>query len=248
MGSLSPITPETRMICGREFLVCPRCGGGALTLWEGRCCADCAAAEPPPRSVVLELAGVPERYRQPFDAERSPEIAAAVASFRDWKGDPALIRLAGGNGTGKSMLAAELLVRWYAATVRRHSPADPWPVRARWVSCRDLVNRILGPEDRESRAAGWAALCVVPLLVVDDLGRGHEGGAWGVVADVLAARYDAMHPTVVTSNLRLAPSDPAVPVGKRPLTLVDLDPSIADRLRDGVNVALDGRSLRGGSR
>jgi len=80
--------------------------------------------------------------------------------------------------------------------------------------------------------ARWSELIDAPLLVVDDVGRGHDGGAWAAVGELISARYDAMAPTVATSNQ-----------GLRELAEAG-DSAIADRLTAGIVAAVAGESQR----
>ncbi len=196
------------------------------------------------RRLQLAAAGVPSTYREPFqEPARWPESLPAF-DLRTWpvlqlpltaglRGKPWAVTFSGPVGVGKSFFAAEILYRWWRRTMH------PWEVTtdpsrqvgsgtARWVAAaaipRLAFGRDTGPIDE---------LLHSPLLVVDDLGRGHTApAAWGAVTELIYARYDTGRCTVLTTNLM-------------PAELAQQDVGLTDRLLgSGLLVVLTGESRR----
>lgn len=229
-----------------SWIACPRCHAPASRLWQDRVCVECAAAELPPRNRVLQLLGAPERLSEvPFSPSYSRAVADALADVGGWP-NPALPRferpwavtLLGPTGTGKSMLAVELYWRWYCRRFRRDDP-DHVPSYGRFVRARRIADTALSePDPRQRRASleGWAA---TGFLVLDELGIGHNGGAWDPIVDVACSRYDKGLPTVFNTNLDFGDGEDGSP------GLISLSPQLADRMRSGFMVWMGGESLRG---
>ena len=72
---------------------------------------------------------------------------------------------------------------------------------------------------------------IAKLLVLDDLGRGHLGRSWEAIGELLAARYDAELPTLISTNLALG-------------QIAETDAHVADRLSEGLVIAMLGESRR----
>jgi DNA replication protein DnaC len=97
--------------------------------------------------------------------------------------------------------------------------------KGRWIATAELLRKLRVGMD--SKADGWADsdvedLARAPILVVDDVAseRLTDWGR-GVVCDLIAARYDATGPMILTSNLSVAKLASA------------LDDRTASRLADG---------------
>jgi hypothetical protein len=176
------------------------------------------------REQAFELAGVPARCAKPF-AEPGPKGLHGAwptdgrgGDSREWAAAGWCLLLTGNVGSGKSMFAAELL--WRAARDSR--------VLGRWCRAQQLADLTLTGASAELRT-----LVEAPMLVVDDLGVGHDSpAAWGAVEGALCCRWECERGTIITTNLTRD-------------ALVNRSAPLADRLRDGMACRVDGRSLRG---
>jgi hypothetical protein len=225
-----------------ETWPCPGCGTtmaqpSGVPKFEqrtGSLCEDCEARTlraPEPRAAGLTRCGVPARYRVPFTEpaawprdQRKPD-----ADLSAWTGsDPSTwcVVFAGVVEAGKTMLATELLSRRIQAGVRK----------AVWIRAGDVIQRLYGL-DGEARREEWERLTGADLLLLDDIGRGHDGGAWATIGELLTARYDAVRPTLGTMNIRVS----ARKSKSEPQGLADIDAGLYRRLRDGVIVGLTDR-------
>lgn len=217
----------------QEFFACEGCGESYTSLFTGLC-RGCLLKrrkdlERKRREVAVERsrhdrqgtligAGVPSRHAKlvfqspetwPFD----PRCADLLLS--EWEGNPWAALLIGPTGTGKTSLAVELLFRRLCL-----------PCPGRFVRAGNLPNLYFSNE-----ATGTADLETVGLLVIDDLGRGHQGRAWEAVGEVMNSRYDDERATIVTSNLGLA-------------EIAEQDAHMADRLSEGLVIRIGGESRR----
>lgn len=213
---------------------CQTCGVPGT--WGGEMCEDCATAEKAAREErvrereleqhrtdpagLLIRAGVPRllaetEFEEPSAWPSDPRRSNLI--LRDWEGDPALVFLGGPTGTGKSMQACYLL--------RRHLVGGGL---GGFIRARRVPGAYFG--DADSGRAGL--LESVNLLVLDDLGRGHPGGGWGAVGELIASRYGDKLPTIISSNLSLP-------------EINSFDPHLASRLRDGLIMVLGGKDRRG---
>lgn len=86
------------------------------------------------------------------------------------------------------------------------------------------------PEDGR-RPLTWGDLVRPDLLVVDDLGRGHQGGGWEALGLLVSDRRGAEAATILTSNLDLEEISRA-------------DPHAADRLNEGAVATMGGVTFR----
>lgn len=202
--------------CGR-----PKPWGVALVEPGEEICSDCRE-EARERGRRLADFGrtMPLRYAIGFEEPRAWPVDPRKpdASLAAWNGTPWSVHLHGPVGTGKTMLAVELLRRLVAAGERS----------IEFVRAGEIPGRLYQARDADERAR----LGNVAALLIDDLGAGHPGNAWAAVGEVIAARYDRLRPTIVTSNLSL-----------KAVGLTDL--RIADRLGVGLSVELKGKSRRG---
>lgn len=173
------------------------------------------------RTAVLKSIDVPARYLQPFEdrgwprhKKRCPHRSRVDLST--WTGEDYSTVLIGGNvGSGKTMLATELLWRAYQ---RGQAIA--------WLSAGALVQRVL---DREIRLR---PILSVKALVIDDLGLGYSSRAtYNIMAFVVSERYAHKRLSIYTSNLTFN-------------QLYNHSAAMADRLGDGLVVFLEGKSQR----
>ncbi len=176
-------------------------------------------AEEPDRETWFARHGVPRRYRHPFESPDPPPLAERrrrgdpiSIPWSDWTGDPWSLFLVGPTGTGKSFIAAETLWRW----------------RRGWWVAAAAVPAI---HYNEAEAAAWNRLCSTPLLVIDELGRDHQGGGWEAVGRLVSSRYDDERATIVTSNLAAREFDARAG-------------GILDRLAAGLTIRMTGESRR----
>jgi len=175
------------------------------------------------RSEALAAAGVPARFRHPFVEPGPAGEQAAWPTTKD--GTPCTawpdssgwsLVLLGVTGTGKSVIAAELLWR----TMRKLG-------RGRWICASDIANLVLS-----GRAVELEAVTSSPAVVVDELIGELAPPAWAAVESLICRLWEQETPTIITMNL----SPPALLAKSAPL---------ADRLRDGIVCRMDGASLRG---
>jgi hypothetical protein len=176
------------------------------------------------RAEALAAAGVPSRHLHPF-AEPGPN--AKQASWPSTKNGTSCtawpeasgwcLVLTGVTGTGKSAIAAELL--WRAMRSRG---------RGLWVRAADVADRVL-----QGNSAGIVAITSAPLVVLDELGIGHDApAAWSAVESLICRLWEQETPTIITTNLL-------------PAQLLAKSAPLADRLRDGIVCRMEGASLRG---
>lgn len=179
------------------------------------------------RLALLRHARVPARYLQPFEAP-DPWPAELPPRWRGADGEPWALLFNGAPGTGKTMLAVEMLARaMWGVPERdpRKGPLAPPRQRGLFLRGREVANLGLDPDSREAYGLAFD----VPVLLVDDLGRGYSAGAAVVVTDVLAHRYDRQLPTLATLN-------PGESLG---------DEATASRFLDAARIALEGEDRRG---
>lgn len=173
---------------------------------------------------------LPRMYRETtferwLPANGSPRLRCQSYVF-SWPPAKPFLALLGGVGTGKTTLAAAVV----NAALEKHG------VRGQFWPVVDLLGRLRATvdEDRaiETEAEVMGQMCIVPLLVLDDLGANK---ATEYVEErlfrIVDYRYRQLLPTVVTTN---------VPLEK-------LDQRIASRLSDAavsLTVEVNGPDMR----
>lgn len=170
------------------------------------------------RADALRRCGVPRLLRQPFEPPKPwPK------GLRNWKGEPPNVLLAGHVGTGKSMMAAELLWRAWQRAPSGYGGRPEWPHKGVWVRASAIPGAWWNGDRGWSDA--WA-------LVIDDWGHGHPAeSAWEAITECYIRRYEAARVTILTTNHKHAV------LGRKA-------PPMMDRLRTGLLVPMTGRSRR----
>jgi hypothetical protein len=206
---------------------CPRCEIQYFgTPPASGVCQGCdrPARRVPARDEALAHAGVPPRHLKPF---REPGVGGLQAAWpvdkagrdcREWIAHGWCLLLTGTTGSGKSAIAAELL--WRASRDQG--------VPARWVRAQELADLTL-----TGQGVAVKSIAEARLLVIDELGIGHEGRpAWSAVEGVICRRWELELPTILTTNLTGA-------------SLRDHSAPMLDRFRDGMACKVAGESVRG---
>lgn len=185
------------------------------------------ASLPERREKLLRRCRVPGRYADTAFVEPSPwPVDDRGGSIATWNGEPWSLTLGGDVGTGKTMLAVELLWRDLVRCRRSSTKGKHLFVRG-----ADAVRIAF---DRDG-SGDFDQLIRVRFLVLDDLGAGISGEAWAALDRLIGPRYDERRPTIITTNL-----------GAGDLANVhDSGARLADRLSDGLWAHITGDSRRG---
>lgn len=218
---------------------CPDCGetmaGGCVPeSMEARLCYDCVgdprnfipAGERSrlprrfaSREAALEAHGVPVGHRIPFvePAEWPHDGRRSGMDLSKWAGDPWCVLLAGVVKGGKTMLATELFWRRL-----------PWVHTAYWIRCGTAITALFGTFGEEKANDMARKLYDSDLLVMDEIGRGHDGKAWNAIVEVVSHRHENQLATIFTTNRRLKRK----PADKEP-GLAEEDPALFRRIEEG---------------
>lgn len=175
--------------------------------------------------------GVPPQVTRRID----PGFGAGMhPTAKGWTGDPWSLTILGPKGAGKTFLGVLVLARFAAPHPRGWSSS--W--RGLWVDFAeafDTVRLEIGT-DRDGRTL--RSMLAADVLVIDDVGsdRGAraESSAFRLerLSMVLRHRYNHLLPTILTANLDTIAS------------IVPGDERIEDRLAEGIEIHLEGPSLR----
>lgn len=200
---------------------------------------------------------LPDRYRSRtldnFDPSASPSAAKALdAARRVAAGELRSLVLVGTPGVGKTHLMAgifravseRIVAAWMeerAAAIAEFRPVSTMQL-PEWCSVPELVSDLrteMGTDlhaasDRSHRLRTWPA-----LLVLDDLGREKVSDWTGELVYTIAnARYEAMLPTIASSNL-----------GPKELASSGYWPVVSRLAEDGalIHIEAPDRRLTGGA-
>lgn len=226
---------------------CTGCGGAfvGLTRPEDRVCLECQAAAsveaPVDLGSQIEASSLPWRYRQGWNRPAWSKLFGAwpTEELSDWRArsDRCLLLIQGDPGTGKSGMAAILLVE---------ALAEARIGSALWVRAQAFIDAQKasweGQRANHPRAADFAVRALelergcrsVDLVVLDDLFASRRATPYALerFQDVIADRFDEGRLTVVTTN-RLQGE------------LHAMLPSLESRLLSGVVVSPgDGHDVR----
>jgi DNA replication protein DnaC len=175
--------------------------------------------------------GIPLRFQtcsfDNFDLSRNPLMGRALTACRQLlDGARAFVFLSGGTGLGKTHLLAATVMEWR----RQGAPSWFWETPELMAHLRGTFERHKrDPEspdlDVEVKSLSGSGV----LLGLDDFGTQNET-PWvnETLYRILNARYTAMAPTIVTSNV--SPGE--------------IDERIRSRFREGL-IACEGRDVRG---
>lgn len=176
----------------------------------------------------IRQAGIPARYR-------GASMADACEPVRRWAADVAAgstdsLMLKGPNGTGKTTQACAALM------------ALAGSMRGEFATMTGILGEVKatysGPGSERRAVARWRN---VPLLVVDDLGKENVTPfALAMMYAVIDGRYQAMRPTVYTTNDDSASLFAKLSAGGDEATAK----SIVSRLADARQVRIGGADRR----
>lgn len=208
-------------------VVCPRCQEpwaypSTVAEPESKLCPECSklvkaeGSKRAGRDEILRSAGVPELFRQGFtEPEKWPNPALPT-----WTGSPWCVVLAGIVSGGKTMLGTELLYR----------AASQGGREAAWTRAGSVPRLCF---DRETGSAAFDRFATVPVLLLDDLGRGHDGRAWGVLVEIISERHQHQRATIITTNRPLTRRKPEDQPG-----LFEEDAAAGRRMAEGLVVVM----------
>jgi DNA replication protein DnaC len=151
---------------------------------------------------LIRVADIPVRFRGQSFKGGTPEkgaIRAIAASFRDFiSGAPrwASLLLAGGNGTGKTLLACEFAEAFIRKTGRS----------ARYITARGMISEIQSSYGAEgkSEASEIDRFAQYDLLILDEIDAisGKEN-AQLLLTEVINRRYSNNRPVIAITNQKL---------------------------------------------
>jgi DNA replication protein DnaC len=144
--------------------------------------------------------------------------------MRTWAGAPFFVTLAGVVGSGKTMLATELLWRRL-----------PHVQTASWWRAGTAISTVFGSFGEERARAAMCDLYDSELLVLDEIGRGHDGRAWGAIVEIISHRHEQHRETIFTTNRKIGTRQTGQ---DKERGLAEEDPALFRRLAEGAIVGL----------
>jgi DNA replication protein DnaC len=158
-----------------------------------------------------------------YETRNASMVRALETARRFAAGELGSFVLAGPTGSGKTHLATAAAAAryehdyaaWLALPVL-NEPIPPWekprretrePFAPRWCSVPELIVGLRSDMDRDREDRGWAEEAEEMrrhpgIVVLDDLGREKVSDWTGEILYTLVnGRYEAMRPTIVTTNL-----------------------------------------------
>jgi DNA replication protein DnaC len=180
-----------------------------------------------PRKEILRRIGIRPGYVDKlFDHELSDERNARGADWRGWDGSTNVL-IVGANGSGKSMLAVEMLLRAWRRGV----------LSLAMLQLPELMDEHFG-DSKGPRTLRDLALRA-RIAVLDEFGRGRAASVYaaGLAAEIVELRMGFERPTIILSNLPLQGPEASIE---------SLDSALYDRMaRGSLIIELAGDSLRG---
>jgi chromosomal replication initiation ATPase DnaA len=189
---------SVRELFGGLDLHCRDCGAPVQHLGV---CDDCIARWEQQEGRVdlptwLNEHGVPRAMARctwgTWRETNNSKLERQLAILRKWRGDPALVVLAGPPGVGKTHCAVATMVRWFNAGKRSQV----------LLTEAELVLRVKEGFNANTDSDVLRRMQRCHLFVLDDLGRAMTSD-WGtsMVVNNLIHRIDNGSPTLVTTNL-----------------------------------------------
>ena len=183
---------------------CPACREADEQAVKDEAARTAAAAKTASTERALKLANIPKRFIgrtfETFIAADSKQATALTTcrayaeDFSDALRSGGSLVLSGAPGTGKSHLAASVMLRVMA---------DGCAVQ--YMTCMDMIRAIRGTWRKDSERTEDDVLRelgeTLDLLVIDEIGAQYgTEGEQTVLFDVLDRRYREMRPTILISN------------------------------------------------
>jgi DNA replication protein DnaC len=214
-------------LCSDCMDPCPDCAGvGELMRTDERgyavvhMCSTCAV--PKKRVKLFNKADIPPRYHgcmlrnyRTMEGNQEQVKAALVRYLKQVRTDRRGLLLIGDPGVGKTHLLSALI---RAFTLRFSTPCS-------FIEFSELLSQIkVGYESGRTEEQIIGPLVRIPILAIDDMGKG-SGSEWEmVILDALISRrYNAHKPVVISTNYHL----------RDPLNAMYVPTRSAERFADG---------------
>lgn len=212
----------------REATRCAACP--EVGWWPGDLCYDCVRKQEVERALAYRRSkwtGSLTTLHVPPAYHGVPADLALPAACASWNGEPWSVTILGPTGAGKTWIAIRLLMELYCRGLDGCLFADA-------PTMLDRVKAEMGGQV-DSRSRGiFGAMVSAPALLIDDVSAARDTDYQrDRLVLLLRERYNALRPTIVTSN-------------KATLSeLADsLDGPVGSRLAGGIVVAVKGKDRR----